>query len=232
MATTARCGGKDGLSYLSRIAGIAVLVWVNGAACDRTPAPARADSPSVRPAAATDASLPTPSPTIPAPTPAATATRPVTPRQIVDIIANKTAYPVPLADASTRFASIATLTRETPTPDEIWMAGSGPAVRRLEVGYSRDATGKWIFSYAMVLLAPSPPEDVTALHGQVVSALRKKLGKPKFTKKGEDPLPQMGWKLGGPIELWIGEETSTIPGANGPDRHIRIGVSAPNGEAD
>jgi hypothetical protein len=174
----------------------------------------------------------TPTTATSAPKPGASTTAPVTPERIVDVLANRAAYPVPLADASTRFASIATLTREAATPEAIIVAGSGPAVRRLEITYSKDASDHWIFSHVTARLVPSPPDDVPTLQAQLVAALRKKLGKPKFTNKGDDPLPQMGWKVKGPIELWVGEETSTIRGEDGPERHIRVSVAEPAGEAD
>lgn len=99
----------------------------------------------------------------------------------------------------------------------------------MEIGYSEDAHGKWVFSQATALLTPAPPDDVAALHRHLEAALRKKLGKPKFTKKGDPPLPQMGWKVSGRVELWLGEEASTLPSGSAPERHIRIDVAAPGG---
>ena len=117
-------------------------------------------------------------------------------------------------------------------PEVVLMAGSAPGIRRMEIAYTEDARGKWIFSQITVLLIPSPAEDIPALHRRLEVALRKKLGKPKFTKRDEAPLPSMGWKLKGTVEFWLGEETSTLPSGTVPERHIRIDIGAPNGEPD
>ena len=110
------------------------------------------------------------------------------------------------------------------------MVGSGPGVRRIEIAYVEDAKGRWTFSQATVLLAPAPPDDVSVLFKQLETTLGKKLGKPRFTKRGDAPLPQIAWKLRGRIELWLAEETNTLPDATTPERHIRIDVSEPGGE--
>jgi hypothetical protein len=226
MATIGEGRVRARMSRAVRVAAF-ISAGLGSLACDRAPSPARADTirakvrpPAEAPVAAAKA----------APTPTPLVGTPVTPERIIDVIADKAAYPVPLAGAAKRFAAIATLTRETPAPEVVLMAGSGPGVRRMEIGYSEDAHGKWVFSQATVLLAPSPPDDVAALHKQLEGALRKKLGKPKFTKKDDAPLPQIGWKLSGRVELWLGEETSTLPGGSAPERHIRLDVAAPNGE--
>lgn len=230
MAIIADCVATGRRRRLSRVAGMAAFVFADlgSFACDRAPSPAHADPLPAKAKPPTDAPVLAAKPA-PAPTPSAG--DPFSPGRIIDVIADKAGYPVPLAGAAKRFAPIATLVRETPAPEVVLMAGSGPGVRRLEIGYTEDARGKWIFSQATVLLAPSPPDDLAGLHSQLESALRKKLGKPKFTKKGDAPLPQMGWRLSGRVELWLGEETSTLPGGSAPERHIRLDVAAPSGEA-
>lgn len=171
MAARARAGRRDRFSRLSLIAGVAALLWVSGfLACDQTPTPAWADSPSPRPAAAEESPTVakpghTPTRTTPSPIPVATVTARATPDRIVedrivDVIANKAAYPVPLAGAAKRFASIAALARETPAPEVTLMVGSGPGVSRMEVGYAEDAAGKTTFSHVLMLLLPTPPRSV------------------------------------------------------------------------
>jgi hypothetical protein len=156
----------------------------------------------------------------------------VSAQQIVDVIANRDLYPIQLNDAAAKLKPIAELTRQTPAPEVVLMVGSGPGLRRMEISYVEDAKGRWTFSQATVLLAPTPPDDVPTLFRQLESAVRKKLGKPRFTKRGDASLPQMGWKVRGRFELWLGEETNTLPDATAPQRHIRMDVSEPAGEAE
>jgi hypothetical protein len=231
MPTIGESRVRDSLARLSRIGGLAVFLpaGLGAAACDHTPSAARADPTSSQANPAIDPGGVFRKPASPPPPLAAT---PVSPEQIIDIVADRTAYPVPLAGAAKRFAPIATLTRETPAPEVVLMAGSGPGARRVEIGYTEDARGKWVFSQATVLLAPSPPDDVATLHRRLEAALRKKLGKPRFTKKEETSLPQMGWKLGGRVDLWLGEETSTLPGGSAPERHLRLDVAPAGGEGE
>jgi hypothetical protein len=231
MATIGERRVRGRLAGASLVVGTAAFIsaGLGSVACDRAPSPARADTAPAQPRPPGE--LPVVA-AKPAPTPPPSAGTPATSERIIDVIADKAAYPVPLAAAAKRFAAIATLTRESPAPEVVLLAGSGPGVRRLEVGYTEDARGRWVFSQATMLLAPSPPDDLAALHRQLESALRKKLGKPKFTKKGDAPLPQMGWKLGGRVELWLEEETSTLPGGSSPERHLRVDVAAPVGEAE
>jgi hypothetical protein len=156
----------------------------------------------------------------------------VSPQQIVDVMANRDLYPIQLNTAAAKLKPIVELTRQTPAPEVVLMVGAGPGVRRVEISYIEDAKGRWTFSQVTALLVPTPPDDVPSLFKQLESALRKKLGKPRFTKPGGTALPIIGWKVRGRLELWLAEETNTLPDASTPQRHIRMEVSEPGGEAD
>lgn len=150
--------------------------------------------------------------------------------ELIAFIATKALYPIPFETAAHRFSPLVELHKEARTPVDMLLVGSRPGLGRIEISYIEGESGGWEFGQLALMLATPATTDFPALFNQVKATVSKKLGKPLFTKAGDAPLPVIGWKLGKRMQLWLTEETNTLPDAKTPDRHIRISVSEPGGE--
>jgi hypothetical protein len=69
----------------------------------------------------------------------------------------------------------------------------GDAEQRVELRYQADATGAQRFSQgALRISAPSSDAEYRSLE----RLLRTKLGKPRYERRDDGPLPTIGWRLG------------------------------------
>jgi len=154
--------------------------------------------------------------------------------KLLDVLANKNLYPIPIEGAAQKLKPVAELHRETPPPasEVTLMVGAGPALRRMQISYVLEANKKFTFSQMDVVLTAASPDALDSVFRRIESRLRKRLGKPLFVKSGDTALPQIGWKMKGDFELWLSEETSTLPGGGAPERQIQLAVAEPAGEAD
>ena len=156
----------------------------------------------------------------------------ITPEQVVDVLSDRALFPLPLESAAAKLRNLVSLHRESPAPEVVLLVGARPGLSRVEIAYGEDGKGGWVFSQATLLLATRSEDNLAEEYRRLEAALRARLGKPRFTKRNDGKLPRQGWALRRPLELWLGEESGTIPGEVAPRRHIRVDIAAPGGEAD
>ena len=91
-----------------------------------------------------------------------------------------------------RFTKFVALERSQPVPATLLLAG-GDARQRLELRYERDAGGAPRFAQGMLRDAAA---DSEAQFRSFERLLRQKLGKPRYERRDDGPMPTIGWRLG------------------------------------
>ena len=92
-----------------------------------------------------------------------------------------------------RFTKLVVLERSQPFPGMLLLTG-GDAQQRVELRYEPDAASgaKRFAQGALRISAP----DSEAQFRDFERVLRKKLGKPRYERRDDGPLPTIGWRLG------------------------------------
>jgi hypothetical protein len=152
--------------------------------------------------------------------------------KVLDLLMDKKLYPLSLEDAEKKLEPIAELHRESPSPDDLLMVGAGSGCRRIEISYIKNENNKWEFSGLAAIFTTGSAQEVPVLFRRIEGHVRKKLGKPLFTRRTGTLLPKIGWRMKRPVELWLTENTNTLPDGSSPERHVQIAIGTPGGEPD
>lgn len=125
---------------------------------------------------------------------------------------------------ASRLAALGEFTRSSMFPDQLDLQTDSPA-QRVVVEYVQGKKGLQFARLRAALWSASPTE-LKATYDAIDAQLAKKLGKPQWTKKVPDALPNRAYRVGKGMSLVLGE------GLEKGKSFVRLELSEPQGERE
>jgi len=155
---------------------------------------------------------------------------------LVNLVADRSRFPPALAVAEERLRAWGPLKRveqeaTNTQPVTLELSGERAPILHFEIEYGWDDTGSWKFSYFGAAIT-DPSGQLAPIYRRLVRMIRKRLGKPTWTKPEKGQLTALGWNLRNRIDLSLREQSDSLPTAGPPARHIQLSISEPEGEPD
>jgi len=155
---------------------------------------------------------------------------------LVNMVADRSRFPPALAVAEERLRAWGPLKRieqeaTNTRPVTLELSGERAPILHFEIEYGRDERGSWNFSYFGAAIT-DPSGQLVPIYRRLVRMIRKRLGKPTWTKPEKGQLTALGWNLHNRIDLSLAEENASFPADGPPSHHIQISISEPEGEPE
>jgi len=154
---------------------------------------------------------------------------------LVGLIAERSRFPLALVDAEARFRSWGPIKREEQEPNNVLpptlvLSGNRGPILNYRVEYDWDEGRSWKFSCFTASIV-DPSGRLSPTYRILLRMIRKRLGKPAWTKPEEGRLTTVAWNLRHRIELSLSEEVDYPAGGPQTD-HLTISISEPQGDPD
>jgi hypothetical protein len=125
---------------------------------------------------------------------------------------------------SSRFTALGELTRSSMFPDQLDLRAENPT-QRVIIEYVQ-SKGGFKFAHLRAALWVASSSELKAAYDATDAQLAKALGKPQWTKKVPDALPNRAYRVGKKLSLVLGE------GLEKGKNFVRIELSEPQGERE
>lgn len=150
--------------------------------------------------------------------------KPISREELVKLLLDPSIRDATPEQTASRFAPVGDLARSSMFPDQLDLHADGPT-QRVVIEYVQGKSG-FQFSHLGVALWSAAPAELKAGYDAIDAQLAKALGKPQWTKKVPDALPNRAYRVGKKLSLVLGEGLEKGKG------FVRLELSEPQGERD
>jgi hypothetical protein len=155
--------------------------------------------------------------------------------ELVDLIAERSRFPLAQAEAEERLRPWGPIKREEQEPNNVLpptlvLSGNRGPILNYRVEYDWDEGRSWKFSFFTASIV-DPSGRLPPTYRILLRMIRKRLGKPAWTKPEEGRLTTVAWNLRHRIELSLSEEVD-YPAGGPQNDHLTISISEPQGDPD